>query len=720
MKTISTLCALACCSLLSVGAAERTRNMQGISDKQLLTQSIASFWALDPCEKGNAVRQIGILGKDGASKKDAARSERPLLAPHFEIRKGNQSVFEDDFVFDSLQTKKRDNGSFDKIVVMKSKTLPVVMTLYVRAYPKENVFRVWTKLRNEGKEKLELIARDAASVFLPSENAPWISTFGGHWGAEMTRFNEFQLGEGADKNFRIFSAGLSHNSQGVYPGIFISLDGKAEEDSGRVLGAAFGWDGNWQMRAEKLDSGVRIAAGALEEPVSLSPGETYVSPSLLLSWSSNGKGQASRNFHRYMLKRNGIFNPQNERPVVLNSWEGIGINITEKEILRMIDDAAKLGAEIFVLDDGWFGGRYPRNVECSQGLGDWKIDKRKLPNGFKPLIEACRKNGLRFGLWFEPEMVNSKSELFDAHPDWVVREPGKDLVYGRGGTQLMLDFAKPEVRDYAYHAIADILKANPGIEYVKWDQNMGGSRGTISDDHNNGVLEVAARLRKDFPKVMFQLCASGGGRADVGTMRLFEEFWASDETNGLRRIPIQWGFSHFFPSKAIASHINRHGPACSYKFRADVAMAGRLGVELRPADLKEEDLKEIRAGIAAYKELRPLLHAGELYRGRSPHESPVTEFTIVSEDKSQAVLFAFRASKGENEPDAATEIVRPSGLDPKKSYCLVERNSDGTPRIRAGIVMTGKELMQKGIRIDFPNAPSSAVILLAEGIRTEK
>lgn len=250
---------------------------------------------------------------------------------------------------------------------------------------------------------------------------------------------------------------------------------------------------------------------------------------------------------------------------------------------------------------------------------------------------------------------------------------------------------------------------------MKWDHNafgrnagsaaLAGDQGALSDRYNAAYYRILARLRREFPAVMFQLCASGGGRVDYGAMRYHEEFWPSDKTNGIARIPIQWGYSHFFPANAMASHIGRHGEG-DFKLRVDIAMTGRLGVELSPDAVSAADREVIKRGIAAYKELRPILHCSELYRGRSPHESRTTELTFVLPDKRNAVFFGFR-----REGKAAKELLKLSGLDPALRYRVEERNPDDTPRLQPA-VRTGAELMERGLEIDFPPRPSSVVAKL--------
>ncbi len=585
---------------------------------------------------------------------------------------------------------------------------PVEVLVTVRRHLASQVFVTTTAVTNKGDAEISLLGRDAAFVQLPHGDI-WVSSFQGEWGKEMTEFDEGKVPRGI---FSLRVGGTSQNLQRCFPGVFVAWGGPAEEESGNVFACALGWDSSWQLQLshQKPDCNF-ISAGQLQtDLVRLAPGETSVSPEFVMTFSRRGKGGASRNLHRY-LRGFGMRGGRAERPVVLNSWEGVVMDFDEAKLIEMMDSAAKLGIEMFVLDDGWFGNRHPRNNDRA-GLGDWQVNAAKLPGGIPKLVGEARKRCLRFGIWVEPEMVNPASDLFELHPDWISRVPHRECLSAR--SQYTLDLANPEVENFIYETVADLLRSNPGVEYVKWDHNMwgghnpgspalAGNHGAFADRAGHAYYRIMKRLAEAFPKVIFQACSSGGGRADYGTMRYHEEFWASDVSTAIARIFIQWGFSHYYPSNAIASHISRYTEV-DYKLRVDVAMCGRLGVELDPPAISDENREIVRKGIAAYKKLRPLLHSGDLYRGRSPHAHTTTELTFAAPDRSGAVCFGFRRLC-----EAACEPVFFGGLDPEKSYLISEENPGAEPRF-APFAATGRELMEKGVAVNFPAYESSVVI----------
>ena len=615
-------------------------------------------------------------------------------------------------VLDRMEETMSAPGIRESRFFLVDKEYPVRAVLKVTAYEKEDVITSQLELINDGDAPVEVLNRDAAFVALPHSDQAYLTSFYGEWAHEMTGIQEDRVPNGV----------LKHQHRGVirtawpdWPGCFLSLNGPAQEEAGEVFAAALAWSGSWQYKVSKipvvfrLQSGIFFSAGAQEDPVRLAPKESYVSPEVVMTWSDHGKGQASRNFHKYM-ERAGLYNPDAVRRIVLNSWEGVYFDFDEEKIIAMMDGAADLGVEMFVLDDGWFAnGEFARDGDTA-GLGDWQINVRKLPNGLNKLIDAAEARNLEFGLWVEPEMVNPKSRLFEEHPDWAMEVPNRERLTARN--QYVLDLSKPEVEEFIYRTVSGILDEYPRIHYIKWDHNciglnagsatLGDNQGALSDLHTEAYYRIMRKLRHNYPAVTFQLCASGGGRADFGAVRNNEEFWASDETNGIKRIIIQWGWSHFYPSKAIASHIGRYGEG-DFKLRADVSMTGRLGVELTPSAISEENRAVVRQGIAAYKKLRGVLHRAELFRGRSPHVSMETELTFVLPDKSEAVFFAFQRGN-----EAQRVKMKMSGLDPEAQYVVTEANPDVEPRFVPG-TFSGRELMENGLEIAFPAKPASAV-----------
>ena len=688
----------------------------------ITTKNIRWFFRMEP---GKPLMQNGFGFNAASAPAQQAILPYPLRgATGFRLDENLRIIQADgahtvELVCDRLESRTRGEGILETRFFLVDRNYPVRAEYVVTAFWKEDVILAHLEIVNEGKEPVTLLNRDSAFVALDLEKDAWLTSFTGDWAREFTGVHEEKVVSGITKHQH---RGAIRTAWPEWPGFYLSLNGKATEETGVVFAAALAWSGSWQYKISMLPAvtphakpELFISAGVQEDPVRLNAGSRYVTPELVMTASREGRGRASRNFHAY-LKRDGIRNPDAVRRIVLNSWEGVYFNFNEDKIISMMDGAADLGVELFVLDDGWFGnGKFQRNSD-NAGLGDWQENTAKLPNGLKHLIDEAEARGLEFGLWVEPEMVNPASRLFETHPEWAMQIPNRERIPARN--QYVLDLSRPEVESFVYETVAGILKKHPRIRYIKWDHNCVGlnlgsaalkhNQGALSDLHTQAYYRIMAKLRRNFPAVTFQLCASGGGRVDYGSMRYNEEFWASDETNAIKRIPIQWGFSHFFPSCAIASHIGRYGEG-DFKLRADVAMTGRLGVELSPDAITPEQRDIVRKGIAAYKNIRPILHASELYRGRSPHDSMLTELTFVMPDKSEAVFFAFLRKNSEK---TITRTLKVSGLDPDAIYRYTEVNpEDSVPRCSAAAA-SGRELMETGIEFTFPARPSSAVVHL--------
>lgn len=380
---------------------------------------------------------------------------------------------------------------------------------------------------------------------------------------------------------------------------------------------------------------------------------------------------------------------------------------------QMMSDIAYMGGELFVMDDGWFGDKYQR-LSDNSSLGDWIVDRKKLPNGISWLVKQADSYGIRFGIWIEPEMTNTESELYEKHPDWVLKAPERDAVTGRGGTQLVLDLANPEVCDFIVGMVDDLMQDNPQIDYIKWDANMSidnhGSQYLAPDrqshlyiEYHRGFADVCRRIRAMYPDLTIQACASGGGRANYGVLPWFDEFWVSDNTDALQRIYMQWGVSYFFPAIAMASHISatpNHTVfrTTSLKYRIDVAMSGRLGMEIQPKNMTDEEKELCRKAIAEYKEIRPVVQFGDLYRLVSPYEGKnIASLMYCSPQKDKAVFYWWKLETFYNEH---LPRVRMDGLDPDKYYKVRELNRiDNEPLPYEGKVFSGRYLMENGLEM---------------------
>ena len=381
----------------------------------------------------------------------------------------------------------------------------------------------------------------------------------------------------------------------------------------------------------------------------------------------------------------------------------------------MMCDIASMGGELFVMDDGWFGDKYKR-LSDNSSLGDWMVDKVKLPNGINGLVCDAKKNNVKFGIWIEPEMANTTSELYEKHPEWIIKAPEREPVLGRGGTQLVLDLANPMVQDYVVKIVDDIMIDNPEIDYIKWDANMAimnhGSNYLSKDnqshmyiEYHRGFEKVCQRIRKSYPNLTIQACASGGGRANYGLMPYFDEFWVSDNTDALQRVYMQWGTSYFFPAIAMASHISATPNHQTFrtiplKYRIDVAMSGRLGMEIQPKDMTEEDKAQCRLAIQQYKDIRPIVQFGEIYRLISPYDKlGVASLMYVTEEKDKAVFYWWKTEHFYNQH---LPRITMEGLDNNKRYMVKELNRiDNAPLSFENKVFTGSFLMANGLEIPY-------------------
>ena len=595
-------------------------------------------------------------------------------------------------------------------IKLKDTVYPFYVTVCYRAYQDVDMIETWTEIENLEKKPVTLTRFD--SGYLPIRVGDvWVSHLHGTWAAEGRLVQEpLERGMKVIKN-----KDGTRNSHTDHAEVMFSLDGKPQENVGRVIGAALCYSGNYELRIDTRDTDYhQFYAGINPDNSSyrLEPKEVFKTPELALTFSDEGLSGASRNFHRWGRKYR-MAHGDKERKILLNSWEGVYFNINEPGMDQMMADIASMGGELFVMDDGWFGVKYPRLTDnCA--LGDWEVDRNKLPNGIGWLVEQAHKHGIKFGIWIEPEMANTTSELFEKHPEWVLKAPERDLVTGRGGTQLVLDLCNPEVQDFIFKIVDDLMTENPEIDYIKWDANMPvtnhGSQYLPKDrqshldvEYHRGFVAVCDRIRAKYPDVTIQACASGGGRANWGVMPWFDEFWVSDNTDALQRVYMQWGTSYFFPAIAMASHISatpNHTVfrTTSLKYRIDVAMSGRLGMEIQPRNMTQEDRDLCRRAIEEYKGIRPVVQFGDIYRLVSPYDGHnMASLMYVSPEKAEAVFYWW---KTETFYDDHLPRVKMAGLDPDRMYKVHELNRiDNVPLPYEGLVFSGKFLMENGLEI---------------------
>ncbi|MBQ8949010.1 MAG: alpha-galactosidase, partial [Prevotella sp.] len=353
-------------------------------------------------------------------------------------------------------------------ILLKDPVYPTSVALCYKAYADEDMIETWTEITNGEAKPVTLT--QFASICLPIRRGDvWLSHFYGSWANEARLVEEPILpGEKVIKN-----KDGTRNSHTDHAEVMFSLDGKGQENTGDVIGAALCYSGNFQLKIDTDDTEYHYFFAGINPDNSeyhLKKGETFTTPKVALSFSKCGLSGVSRNFHKWGRKYK-LMHGDKERKILLNSWEGVYFDINQAGMDQMMKDIASMGGELFVMDDGWFGDKYPRNVDNSS-LGDWVVDKRKLPDGIEGLLRDVKKNGVKFGIWIEPEMANTTSELYEKHPDWIVKAPKREPVLGRGGTQVVLDMGNPRVQDFVFSVVDNLLSKYPEIDYIKWDANM--------------------------------------------------------------------------------------------------------------------------------------------------------------------------------------------------------------------------------------------------------
>ncbi len=640
--------------------------------------------------------------------------------PALQIKHANGDI-NLELTVDAVETHDEANARVT-VITMKDKLQPVTVKVFYKAYTTVDVIETWTEISHKEKRAVTLKRYDSGQITLRRGNV-WLTHMHGNWAAETVPTQE-PLTPGLKV---IRNTDGARNAHCDAPEIMLSLDGKPQERSGRTIGAALCWSGNYEIRVNTADSKTHHVYAGIDPQSSeyvLSPGEIFSTPHLALSYSDKGMGGVSRNFHYWARHEGMLHNGNAVRNILLNSWEGIYFDITEKKIIDMMDDIKSMGGELFVMDDGWFGDKYPRNND-STSLGDWVVDKNKLPGGLEALCKAAKERGIKFGIWLEPEAANTKSELYEKHPDWMLQTQGRELKLGRGGTQLVLDMTNPKVQDFVFNIVDDMLTKYPEIAYIKWDANASiqncGSKYLAMDkqqnlyvDYHRGLVKVMERIRTKYPDVVIQDCASGGGRANYGLLPYFDEFWTSDNNDALQRVYIQWGTSYFFPSNAMAQHIagspyHMTGRVMPIKFRCDVAMSGRLGMELQPRNMTDEERAQCTTAINDYKNMRQTIQLGNLYRLVSPYDREgYASLMYVDDARQNAVLFAY---KTENFLNMTMPRLQLDGLDASATYVFHERNVKHGDKASSldGKTFTGDFLMQVGVEMPLDGDYASRV-----------
>ena len=484
----------------------------------------------------------------------------------------------------------------------------------------------------------------------------------------------------------------------------------ATEFSGECFGAALVYSGDFQISADENAFGTtRLTAGLNPRTFTwrLNPGEQFQSPEALLVYSQSGLNAMSQTFHRLIRRRvcRGYWRDR-ERPVLINNWEATYFDFTPEKLLRIAKAASQAGIELFVLDDGWFG---KRNDDHSS-LGDWTVNTEKLPGGLSALAEKINALGLKFGLWFEPEMVSPDSDLYRAHPDWCLHAEGRPRSTSRN--QLILDMSRRDVQDYVIEAVSAVLRSAP-IGYVKWDMNRNfketgsallrdGRQGEIAHRYMLGLYRVLEKVTSDFPHILFESCSGGGGRFDAGMLYYMPQTWTSDDTDAVERLRIQYGTSLCYPTSAMGAHVSavpnhQAGRITSMRMRGDVALGGNFGYELDLSAQTPEDMEEIIRQVKQVKAIRRTTQQGVFTRLQSPFEDNITAWQFA--DDSRVILCAYRVL---DHPNTAPAFIRLKDV-PEGDYIA----QDGTR-------YTAQDLERAGVRLSFPREDFASCVMIFE------
>ncbi len=582
-------------------------------------------------------------------------------------------------------------GGVQTDIVLRDDKYPVEVTLHYVAYPRENVIKTWSDIRHEEKNPI-VLSTYASTMLYFSRPAYYLTEFSGDWAKEaQMSCQPLQFGK------KVLDTKLgSRAAMHTHPFFVVGLDQPAQERQGEVLMGTLAWTGNFRFTFEVDNVGnLRVIPGInpYASAYKLKRNETFTTPEFIFTLSTEGMGQGSRDLQawarNYQLKEG-----KGSRLTLLNNWENTAFDFDQEMLAELMREAKELGVDMFLLDDGWFGNKYPRENDRA-GLGDWEVTHDKLPGGIPALTKAAREAGVKFGLWIEPEMVNPKSELFERHPEWAIHYPNRDTYYYRN--QLVLDLSNPAVQEYVYGIIDKLLKENPDIAYFKWDCNspitniyspyLKADQGQLYIDHVRGIYRVMQRVHDNYPQVAMMLCSGGGARCDYEALKYFTEFWCSDNTDPVERVYIQWGFSHFFPAKAMCAHVTSWNKEASIKFRTDVASMCKLGFDLGLKELSADELLYCQEAVVNWKRLQPVILDGSQYRLVSPYESNHMAVNYVGADSRKAVLFAYDLYPRYQEKLLPVKL---QGLDPHKRYKVEEINL--MPGVESTLPANGKEL----------------------------
>ena len=591
-------------------------------------------------------------------------------------------------------------------IKLKSKIKEQELTLFYAVFPELDIITRAAKIKNTGLEEFYLTKALSVCLDLPNQNMDLLTLYGRH--AMERLVNRQAIGTG----IHLIESRRGTSSHQYNP-FAILCNKDTTEDFGDCYGSCLVYSGSFEGTVEGTQMGqVRMTMGIQSKGFRylIKPEETFFMPEVMLSYSATGFGQLSRQYHDAMRKHlNRSKFQKMRRPVLINNWEATYFDFTGEKLIQIAKDAAELGVELFVMDDGWFGKREDDN----SGLGDWFVNEEKLGMSLKELAEKINENGMQFGIWFEPEMISEDSELYRNHKDWAFMIPGKDP--NRSRNQLVLDMTRSDVREYLFHQLCEILD-HANISYVKWDMNRSLSdvysaqtdktrQGEVMHRYVLGLYELLEKLTTRYPDVLFEGCSGGGGRFDAGMLFFHPQIWCSDNTDAIDRLKIQYGTSFAYPIQTVGSHVSavpnhQNGRITPLETRGVVAMAGTFGYELDVNKMTEEEKETVKEQVVLFKKYYEIIQYGDYYRLSDPYKDDVTAWQFLSKDGTQILVNAVAT---ECRANALAPVIVLKGLDEEGEY-----------RDATGAYFSGAALMYGGYVLPMIHSEYQAYQILFE------
>ncbi len=605
------------------------------------------------------------------------------------LRYVNHHITDEKYALEGLPSVYAKEDAQTLEVTLEDTVSNVRVKLLYGVLEKEDIITRSAIITNYGKGSITLEKISSANLDFLYGQYDLISFHGKH---NLERnFQRSRIGYGNT----VIGSRRGTSSHQYNPAVVIA-EKDANETMGNCYGMVFVYSGNFMFEAEKDQFGLTRTMMGLQSDLfhyMLEPGKSFTVPETILTFSDQGFSGISNRYHKCIRNHICRGKYQNRiRPVLINSWEAAYFDFDGNTIFELAKDAAELGIDMVVMDDGWFGKRDDDN----SGLGDWTVNESKLGCTLGELIEKVNSVGVKFGIWIEPEMISEDSDLYREHPDWTIKIPRRSPVHGRN--QLILDFSRKEVREHIFDMICDVLDQG-NIEYVKWDMNRSMTdvfssdkpQGNVTYDYVLGVYDFLEKMISRYPDLLIEGCSGGGGRFDAGMLYYTPQIWCSDNTDAVNRLKIQYGTSFFYPVSAMGSHVSdvpnhQTGRITNMNTRSVVAMSGTFGYELNPKKLNDEEKEEIKTQVMRFKKYADLIQTGDYYRLSNPFEDEVTAWQFVSEDKKR-VLFNVVLTEVYGNPDVT--YVKLRGLDPEKIYREQQSEKE----------YSGRTLMEAGINV---------------------